>query len=206
MRTSVSFFLFKFLWRCALAVFCITGVLWIIDQNIPFAGAKRIAYTFGSLHGQVSQLRPLSRATSLDLSKNPQTQTVFEDPVYFDIKTLVPYQRIIFTVLYQNHSGRQIGMGVKDGEGWKFALKPFKEGIQSVSAKATADKGEWTVGEVEFDLTKSSYANGRYTFLFSIPGLTIDKRAYEYIIFSQMNITLTRDDIITSVKNFFKKS
>ncbi len=178
-------------WRFVLFVVITLFVLWICDQNVPFAGHKRIEYTFGELNGVISQLRPLSRASTIGEANAPKgVQIVFEDPVYFDIKTPVSYENVVFTVAYQNHSNRKLGIGMKMGEGWNFLVKPFNE-------TRTEDFQE---SRIAFDLRNVPRVNGKYTFLFSIPGLTLQGREKEFVTFSHMSVELERPPLITMIK------
>ncbi len=169
-------------WRIFLTALVIGFFLWVFNQNIPLAGTKIITYNFRELNGAVSELYP--RVRTIDPSQEPQKEgrTIIEDPVYFDVRTRVAYEKALVRMWYKNRSGREVSLGLRiPGTDWKNVV---------ASSPQKSREGEWEIIEAEFDLSGIPLVQNKYTFLISIPGLQYDSRQKETVIAWRADITL----------------
>ncbi|MBI4272649.1 hypothetical protein HY621_02250 [Candidatus Uhrbacteria bacterium] len=174
-------------WRISLVALVIGFFLWVFDQNIPFAGTKEITYNFRELNGVVSELYPRARAVNPSEETEKEGRTIIEDPVYFDVRTRVAYEKARVVVWHKNGSGREVSLGVRiPGTEWK--------NIVSDSPRRSHD-GDWEILEEEFDLSEIPLTQNKYTFLISIPGLEYDSAKNETVIAARTYITLTRKSL-----------
>lgn len=164
--------------------------VWIADQHIPFDGRSDLTYTAGEMHGQITRPHPLDRVRVIkDASARPIEQFI-EDPIYFEIKTSVPYQRANFTIRYQNKTDVSFKIGLKDGlEGKVLGLK---------NVNTVRKDGEWTVGEAEFDLFGVERTKDRYFFILSFPGVQFEHPERGFVLLDEMRVSLSRPSARTS--------
>ncbi|MEK7123046.1 MAG: hypothetical protein AAB855_04290, partial [Patescibacteria group bacterium] len=110
---------------------------------------------------------------------------MIEDPVYFDVRTVVPYKRMRIGLMYNNKTGipLKIGMKLPDG-GPDFELRVLEN---------ETSEGEWTRGSASFDLSDASYYNSKYTFAFSVPGLRTENTGAGEVRLSRITLTLERE-------------
>lgn len=166
------------------AAFMIVGVM---NYHVPFSRVKTIEYSFRGPDGTISHVYPVARVRDVARADGRTYRSMIEDPLYFDVRTLLPYGKARIELVYRNKTAvpLKIGVKLKNGE-TAFDIKPF--------ANITKD-GEWSRGEVAFDLSPASYYNSKYTFAFSVPGLRAESAAAGEVRLSQMTLTLERDPI-----------
>lgn len=170
--------------------------LLLLNAHIPFAGTKEFTYTFGELNGTLTALQPLARVEGVVGDRSAGPQLVREDPVYFDIRTRIPYDTATFQLEYQNKTPFPVSMGIKKGdEAWSFATTPFAR---------TQKSDGWEQGILTLDLSQGVRSGNKYTFVISIPGLTIEKRD-EYVAVRTLRVTLQgRPLSVSSLFAFFQ--
>ncbi len=170
-------------------VLCVLALAgYIANQHIPFTGIKTIQYTFDRPHGAVGIFRPPVRYELIE-SGSKRIAKVIEDPVYFDVKTSVPYASATILFNYQKHTQKKTQLAVRGWQdGVKFSTVPFEETIV----------GDWVQARAVVDLTKAMRENDKYTFAVSIPGL-IAHISDEYILVSDMTIQLVRQPLLQSL-------
>ncbi len=178
-----------FMWH-GLLILCVVGFLvWVFDQNIPVAGTKILTYNFKDLSGAFSELYPRDRVAPDDeQTKDLKVKRITEDPVYFDVRTRMPYERATLRVEYQNTTSREVSLGIRiPGQEWKTALN--RDGKRS-------KQGEWEVIESSFDLSKIPLHQNKYTFVISIPGMEYDKPEIGSLLASRAVVTLQRKSLL----------
>ncbi len=170
-------------------ILCVVGFfVWIFDQNVPVAGTKLLIYNFKDLSGVFSELYPRDRVAPDDeQTKNLRVKRIIEDPVYFDVRTRVPYEQATLRVEYQNTTTKQVSLGIRIlGQEWKTSLD--QNGKRS-------KQGEWEILESSFDLSTVPLYQNKYTFVISIPGMEYDKPEVGSILVSRATITLQRKSL-----------
>ncbi|MDP2630517.1 MAG: hypothetical protein Q8P56_03860 [Candidatus Uhrbacteria bacterium] len=176
-------------WRGLLGI-AVAGVLFsILNYHIPFGGEKNIRYTFDGPSGMISFVYPVSRVRDRERAQDgaPFIRMV-EDPVYFDVTTSVPFDTATLDVTYENTSPIPLQMGAKQKEGDtpSILLKQFEQ---------ISRTGNWSNGTVSFDLRTSNRYNGKYTFVFSVPGLVTEKNVPGEVRLSEMTLRLKRKSL-----------
>lgn len=175
------------LWRCVLLAAVIAFVFFVVNYHLPFSGVKTINYDFRGPDGTISHVYPVARVRDMARVEGRTYRPTIEDPVYFDVKTLVPYQAARIELIYENTTSIPLAVGVKlpDG-GHPFDLESFENRTQ---------EGKWSRGSASFDLSRASYYNGKYTFAFSVPGLRTENNSAGEVRLSQMRLILERQSL-----------
>jgi hypothetical protein len=184
--------------RCALGIGLVVLSLYILNYHIPFSGVKEIRYNFRAPDGTVSHVYPVARVKDMARQDGRTYRAMIEDPVYFDVRTVAPYDTARIDLVYQNttRTPLQIGMKLQSGE-TAFDLKPLQD---------ERKEGQWTRGTAQFDLSRASYYNSKYTFAFSVPGLRAEQVDTGEIRLSQMVFTLERPPLRwADIKSVWKK-
>lgn len=172
--------------RMALIIVASGFFLWLFDQNIPFAGVKKITYTFSEISGPVSEPYPRDR-THKELVGTDGTQTIrmVEDPLYFDVRSKVDYEYADIILYFRNESDRPAQLGMRIfGDTWKTIVP---SGQRSGSAE-----GGWNTIQARFDLQQVPRYQNTYTFLISVPGLRYESKDNESLVLSHADIRLIR--------------
>ena len=169
---------------------------YLLHAHIPFTGTKTIVYTSDALHGQIGRLRPLDRIPQDTLANGRHIDRMVEDPVYLDLKTIVPFDKARLSVFYKNETPYALSLGVNAAEkGWNIQTKELE-----------IEEGEdgWTIGSSEFDLTAVQRRKEVYQFLISAPGLRYEKHEGSIFI-SKIIIHLQRKPVSLSDFAFLAK-
>lgn len=164
-------------------IFCagVFFIVWIFDQHIPFAGVRVIEYTSGVPNSIVTRPHPLDR---VETHEKEHVEKIIEDPVYFEVKTSVPYERVTLIMRTQNHATVPLKVGLKRSEqGNDVSIQPLLH---------DKSDGDWSIDHVSFDLAGSLRVSDRYYFLLSLPGVQYEYPERGYALLSTMTITLER--------------
>lgn len=175
-----------FVWRALLFVVIVGVVCAVVTFHIPLNGKKDIQYGFDGQTGSVSFVYPVSRVKDRQRADEGSSFIqMVEDPLYVDVTTRVPYDTATIEVTFANTTPLPFQMGIKQKEGSQksILLKGFEQ---------TFREGHWTRGSVSFDLQTANYYNGKYTFVFSVPGLVTEKNIPGEIRLSEMTLHLQR--------------
>lgn len=173
-----------FLIRFLLGVGVVALSVFIVNYHLPFSGEKTVVTDFRAPDGTISHVYPVARVRDMAFADSRSYRPMIEDPVYADIKTSIPYQRVRVTVLHQNTTGTPLQIGLKQSASTAaFELKSFEN---------EAREGKWQRGEATFDLSAASYYNKKYTIAFSVPGLRTEGARQGEVRLSQMRLTLQR--------------
>lgn len=174
------------IWRVLLGSVVVGILFFVLNYHIPFSGEKNIHYTFDGPLGMVSFVYPVSRVRDREQAEDGvKFIRMVEDPVYVDVTTRIPFDMVTLEVTYDNTTDIPLAMGIKQKEGSSpsILLKEF----ESVSRV-----GNWSKGTVSFDLRSANHYNGKYTFVFSAPGLVTEKSISGDIRLSEMTLHLKR--------------
>lgn len=195
-----SFSKFHLLFRVFLFAVSVIFFGWILNENVPIAGIKKIMYTFGTPNGIVTQLRPMARLGQNGIENGISYQKIIEDPVYFDVRTPITYDTMSVEVLYKKHTSRQFGLGIKQ---FPTQISFFTAPFVSVGTE-----GEWNMGRVEIPLQGIDRMPGKYSLSLSLQGLEYNPKSDEYILVSRAEITLKRkplsiEDIKSTIGKLF---
>lgn len=158
--------------------------IFILNANIPFAGTITFEYNGGELHGNIGRLRPLDRIEYEESRKKEKPLRIVENPVYFDVRVPIAYDRAHIQVVYRNHSPYRMAAGQRLSD--RDARVILRE-LHTIK-----EDGGWTRGIVSFDLLEQKVSGKPYTFLLSIPGMRIQRREQEFIEIRTIRVELER--------------
>lgn len=165
---------------------------YILNQHIPFMGVHTISYSFDRPNGAIGVFRPSVRYELISGEGNKKMAKILEDPVYFDIKSIVPYHSAHFSFMYKNNSSHHVRLAYKSMQlGKQFKIVPLYEKIL----------GEWTVGSADVELIDAARENSKYTFAFSLPGLVANK-SDEHVVVSRIDIRLVRKSLVQILQEY----
>lgn len=180
--------------RIGIAALVVIFFGYVLNQHIPFTGVHVISYTFDRPDGAIGVFRPSVRYEFITSDKGGKIAKVIEDPVYFDVKSIIPYQSAVISFVYQNHTSRLVQLAMKPANGGEqFSIIPFLE----------EKKGDWIIGTANVNLTAASRQNSKYTFALSIPGLVANS-SNECVLVSRMEIRLKRQSLFTALFHSFR--
>ncbi|MBI2483731.1 hypothetical protein HYV71_00925 [Candidatus Uhrbacteria bacterium] len=172
--------------RAALFIAAALYFAWIFDQQIPFAGIKKITYTFSELSGPVSEPYPRDRTQRVGIARDGSVPVrMVEDPLYFDVRSRVDYESAEISLYFRNESNKQARLGMRVfGDTWQTVIPPG----QTIEAAASA----WDAIHARFDLRSIARRQNKYTFLISAPGLRYQNDNGESLLLSHADIRLIR--------------
>src|SRR3989338_6971967 len=131
------------LWRGFLIAAIIGLALFVVNYHVPLSGTKTVIYDFRTADGIVSHVYPVSRVRDMARAAGRAYRPMIEDPVYADVKTLLPYRAAHVDLIFENTTSIPLAMGVKRADGTpSFDLKSI-ENVQR--------EGKWARGSVLFD-------------------------------------------------------
>lgn len=172
----------------------------VLNATIPFAGRVVLEYTAGTPNGRITRLHPLDRVLSVPILDDTSiAESLIEDPVYFEIKTVVPYREVEVELAYRNRAGIIVSVGVRRGKAFEsFDLVPIQE---------LPSRGIWQRATARIDLTGALREKNRYRMIIALPGIAYDHPGSGDVLLSKMRITLRRDPLsisdIRSLLDFF---
>jgi len=140
-------------WRGVLALGSISILGWIFFQNLVPTGVLVLKYKKNSPSSQISSLHPEKRV--IDIKEDVDSQRIFSDPVYFDVKIPREFDTVTVDMAWQNLSQPILELGArKFRNSWGFVLKPLQNKIID-SLNWQCDRYE----EAIFCQKKKNYSN-----------------------------------------------
>lgn len=170
-----------FIHRLFLGLIILGFIFWILDQHIPFAGKRVIEYTSGELNGIVTRPHPQDRVHT---DEKRHLEKFIEEPIYFEVKTTLDYDAVTILVRYQNHASVPVQLGLKRSD------RPGDVLLSPIQNQGS--DGDWSLGKASFSLRDIPRIGGRYSFLFSMPGVQIEHPERGSVLLSHMTLTLNR--------------
>lgn len=164
---------------------------YVLNATIPFAGRAVLEYTAGTPHGRITRLHPQDRVLLVPILDDTSiAESLIEDPVYFEIKTAVPYREAELEFVYRNRAGIQVSVGVRRGKEFEsFDLVPIQE---------LPSRGIWQRANARVNLAGVSREKNRYRMIIALPGISYDHPGSGDVLLSKMRITLRRDPLSIS--------
>lgn len=182
---TISFWVIL-VWRALLFLVVVGIVCAVFAYHIPLSGEKDVHTAFDGPKGSISFVYPVSRVKDRERGEDGVSFIrMVEDPVYIDVHTRVPFDSARLDVTYINTTSIPLQMGIKLQEGSNPAilLKSFEH---------ISQKGNWSRASVSFDLTRAKRYNGKYTVVFSAPGLVTEKNIPGELRLAEMTVHLKR--------------
>lgn len=158
----------------------------IFNGHVPFTGIKHIEYVFDHPHGSIGVMRPPVRYR-VERDGDYTSARILEDPIYFDIRTSIPYKRMVVVIRYRNESTLPFRIAVRSTQhGWSFVSHEF----------VSREDGEWMIGMADIDLSLAVRHNGKYTFALSVPGLVLETGNGASVLVQSLSIDLYREPLL----------
>lgn len=163
---------------------------WLLWKNFAPSGEFSAVYKFERIPW-ISALRPGHRVSEIRGENSIKTQSLTNDPVYFDISFPITFEKVIVEVDYENPLNQPFKIGAfTSKKDWKFVLKNFDE----KNPLAGGGNG-WKTGTAEFDLSGLDKSGRKITMILSLP--EIRKLGGEVII-KEIKVKMFKKPIVIS--------
>lgn len=172
------------IWRVVLACVVFFFLFWIANEAFSFDGDAVHTVTPGTPNPVVGFFHPSARVGNPFKNEGgAMVQRVYEDPVYFEVKSLTEQSRATIHLSFVNATHGVVMAGVKGLDG-RYRVYPF--------VPVRREGGVWH-GEAQIPLSDASHEKGRYWFSLSVAGL--ERGSGEYWDFYGMDVALYSDGI-----------
>ncbi|MFA6410187.1 MAG: hypothetical protein WCW26_01270 [Candidatus Buchananbacteria bacterium] len=104
--------------RLILTLGLVALLFWLTNKNFAGGGNLVVQATFGKDKPMISQLGPESR-----LRTEADYQTVLDDQVYFDLRSMPWFSKIRVSMVFLPVSRSLDGLGAQTGPGWQYDVK-----------------------------------------------------------------------------------
>lgn len=172
-ETTIKFSRILFL---SLSVVLIVYLIW---QNFSPLGSQTIVFDLKN-NKFISKLNPSTRINDPVCDESQCTQTMFEDPVYFDLLLARNFNSLKIDLTYQAKSPIDIRIGMQTKEGWNYTIK---------NKKSISKSNGWQTADYYFPLS-AAWKNKRHVnFLISAPEIKDNDKE---IIIKELKFELQR--------------
>lgn len=175
-------------------IFFVALILLIYENSCP-AGQLTLDYEVGGDRSRsISLLEPKYRVSTPVEANGQVGQILISNPVYFNVHTVLPFEKAKIEVVYQNPKEYQFKVGgLVNEELWQFDFKKIvPEQIGS----------GWLVGQAEFDLSGYYRNHNQYRFILSVPYVELDQ-ASDGLMISEIRVQLEKEPL--TFKTFLTK-
>ncbi len=149
-------------WRGVLFVGVVVFFFWIANEAFSFDGDTSYRVVPGEPNPFVGFFHPSARVGNpFKDEKGNTVQRVYEDPVYFEVKSIADQSYATIRISAVNATQGVVMAGVKGNDG-QYRVYPF-------SPERRAD-GVWSM-EAQVPLADASHEKGKYWFSLSVAGL-----------------------------------
>ncbi len=175
MNPTKQIFVIRYsLWSLAAAI-----ILFLLWQNFSPLGSQHIEFNL-SKNKYISNLNPNTRVTPVICQNKECVQTMYEDPLYFDLLMTRNFDLVKISLYFQGDQEIQIKMGMQTSEGWNYMLKEPTDIYQ---------ENNWQIAEYSFPLEAAYVKMRKINFIISAPGVKdLDKK----VIIKKMSFDLYR--------------
>ncbi|KKQ79810.1 MAG: hypothetical protein UT02_C0023G0006 [Parcubacteria group bacterium GW2011_GWC2_38_7] len=136
-------------------------ILYLIWQNFSPIGSQTIIFDLKD-NKFISKLNPDARITEPECNESLCTQTIFGDPVYFDLLLARNFKSLNIELTYQSEESIDVRLGMQVKEGWNYMIKNKSSEVESNGSKTAS---------YSFPLSSAWKNNRHINFLISIPEL-----------------------------------
>lgn len=173
--------------RLLLIAIPVAVFFWLLAQDLAISGKLVMTYDFSHDSPFVKRLWPPGRlrTISYDTKIDDAFQSMFADPVTFDVKLPRAFERATVDLLYKKDPEQTLSIGMRtDPKAWAWDIRP----IMPVDSE-----GSWTVGRVQFnDLSAADFSNSRLHFLLNAPGLSEARRE---ILLTEIRVIVEKEPL-----------
>ncbi|MEA2065172.1 MAG: hypothetical protein U9O66_02650 [Patescibacteria group bacterium] len=167
--------------RVILIAIPILTFIWLLDKNCFFSDSLKVVYKFDKNSPVISILKPAGRVLKIEQDKSGDYwQKMIIDPVYFSLYLpTTKFKNAEFIFVFQKPENQIIKIGPQIfNDSWGYYLEELK---------CEKTEGEWCIGKLNFDLSKTYIKDRKINFMISAPNL--DKSG-EFVKISQINLKL----------------
>ncbi len=168
---------------------------WLFAKDFAFSGKLVMSYDFSHDSPFIKRLWPPGRLHDIeyDAATHDYFQGMFVEPVTFDVKLPRRFTSATVELVYKKSADQPLRLGVRlDPEKWSWAIR---------DVVPIGTKGEWTVGQVQFDdLATADFSGNKLHFLLNAPGLF---EADREITLTDIRVTVQKEPL--TVRNFFPR-
>ncbi|MBI5621752.1 hypothetical protein HY933_02730 [Candidatus Falkowbacteria bacterium] len=186
--------------RTVLVIIPVVFLMWLITQDLVVSGRLTAEYNFHDASPFVLTLAPKSRISAITQEGAVYYQSLYDDPVYFDVRLPRPFRTITFWVTYRADDGEIVRLAAfANKDQWSFEVKDFE---------AVVDLGNgWYEGRVSFNLDGKRFAFQKYQFMFSLPAIRDSGRQVDVadIRMTAEREQLTADKVLRKVKSLWEE-
>ncbi len=136
--------------------------IFLVCQNFVIHGFLEASYNFKKPSPFILPLAPKDRISEIESEGRDYYQSLFDSPVYFDVRLPRQFARINFWVECRAAAEETIQLAAfYNKDDWHYQVKDFNQ-VENLG-------DGWQRGEVEFDLTDKKFAWQKYQFMISLP-------------------------------------
>ncbi|MFA5358881.1 MAG: hypothetical protein WC310_03625 [Patescibacteria group bacterium] len=138
--------------------------IFLVCQDLVVSGRLEAAYNFSEPSPFVMPLAPKARISEVKKESSDYYQTMFDDPIYFDVRLPRKFSTITFWAKFRPTAGQTVRLAAfNNKDQWNFEAKDFFQ---------VEDLGDgWYLGSVDFDMSAKRFAFQKYQFMVSLPGI-----------------------------------
>ena len=159
----------------------------LVYKNVYPSGRLELDYQIGGSRPlAISSLEPQYRVSKPKVVDGKIGQVLVSNPVYFNLRTVLPFKKAKIWIEYKNPSNQTFRVGgLVNNELWQFDLKEIKGELQ---------ESGWLVGQAEFDLRGYFRLKNQYRFILSVPYVELEDQN-EGLVISRLHLELSREPL-----------
>lgn len=179
--------------RAILIIAPIAFVVFLISKDLVISGKLTAEYDFRHNSPFILTLGPTERISEIKKENGVYFQSLYDDPIYFDVRLPRSFQTITFWFTFRANPSGQIKLsGFVNKEKWQF--------IQENLAEVKDLGNGWQEGKVVFDVSKLPFVSQKYQMMISLPG---EKGSRRQVDISQIRILAEREPL--TLGNLFSR-
>jgi len=186
--------------RIILIFFVLATLIYLFYQSLVLSGCLIAESDFKNRSPFLSPLFPVNRVVAIKQDpKGFYYQTIFSEPVYFEMGIPTRFQKAKVYLEYQNTEQEIFRLGLRQSaQDWHYYTQPINNNKYGKN---------WQKAWVIFDLYPSFTVNHSLRFMFSAPGLDFGRRE---IKIRKIKVVLekepiTRENFYPKIKNFSRR-
>jgi hypothetical protein len=135
---------------------------WLLSKDLVVTGRLESVYNFADTSPFILPLAPKARVSEIKEENNYHYQSLFDDPVYFDVRLPRPFKIITLWLTYRPiDSAESVRLAIfTNKDKWEFEVKDFEQ---------IEDLGNgWKRGSATFDLAGKRFVYQKYQGMISL--------------------------------------
>ncbi len=183
------------IFRIILICFVSGVIFWLFYKDFVPNGQLVVENNFEKRSALISGLYPFERLKGIEKGADISYETIYIDPVYFDLTIPRFFKTAKIIIKYQNPSHNLFQLGIKDvNSDWNFLFKTIEDKDKGIEPQTA---GEWREAIIDLNLEPWFIKERKLYFILSSPLLYNNQKE---IKISQIKIILEREP--WTLKNF----